>query len=183
MDVSRRQLRWFVFIMGPLVLVSYLVGILRADEPADLWGGIGPAAQAATIPFMFVAAAGFLVFAWIVLFKLDDEALAGLRWPGRISDGRGRTRLAAAYALYLIPSALWLEATLLHLNNPSSWTPALVIAVLALVAIGIIMLGLLSWSAIRDQVPRAKWMLAGVIGMAYQSIVNDLIIWVLAFPW
>lgn len=183
MDVTLSQLRWFVFIMGPLVLVSYVLGIMRAKDPAALWGGITGAERTAIIPFMFVAAAGFLIFAYFMLFKLDAEQLAGLRWPWGESDGNGLDRALLAYALYLIPSALWLESTLLHLGQQQTWSQVVVIVVLSLVSIGIIMLGLLSWSAIQDGVPGAWWMLVGVIGMGYQSIVNDNIIWVWKFPW
>lgn len=181
--VTRRHLRAFVFVAGPLVLVSYVVGIARADDPEALWGGITGAARAATIPFMFVAAAGFLAYAWVILFRLDDEQLAGLHWPWAAPDGRGAQRALTSYALYLIPSALWLEATLLHLNDPRAWTPTLVVGVLFLVSVGLVMLGLLGWSAHRERVPRARWMVLGAIGMGIQSIVNDLIIWVIEFPW
>lgn len=183
MRITQKQLRAVVFVLGPLVLVSYVAGIARAEAPDDLWGGVTGTLQLATIPFMFVAAAGFLAYAWIALFKLDDTTLAALRWPGRVSDGKGHSRLLAAYLLYLIPSALWLEATLLHLNEPRSWTPTLVIGILALASIGIVMLGLLGWSAYKDQVPGARWLILGAIGMGYQSIVNDLVIWVIQFPW
>ncbi len=183
MDATLTQLRWFVFIMGPLVLVSYVAGILRAKEPEDLWGGVEGTMRTATIPFMFLAAAGFLVFAYFLLFRLEPTQLAGLRWPWGTSDGNGIDRALLGYALYLIPSALWLESTLLHLNHPQPWTPALVIIVLTLVSVGIVMLGLLSWSAVQDGVPGAAWMLAGVVAMGIQSILNDNVVWVLKFPW
>ncbi|MGB0652080.1 MAG: hypothetical protein ACPGQL_02670 [Thermoplasmatota archaeon] len=183
MDVTLGRLRLFVWIAGPLVPLSYVIGIARAPEPEALWGGIVGAERLAVVPFMFLAAAGFLTFAYHVLYRLDQDQLASLRWPWGQQDGRGLQRLLAAYALYLIPSALWLEATLLHLERGQVWTQVLTIAVLTLVSIGILMLGLLSWSARRDGVPGAPWMLAAVVAMGIQSILNDNIIWVWKFPW
>ncbi len=183
MEVSLTGLRAFVFVMGPLVLVSYVVGIMRAESPEALWGGIKGAARTATIPFMFVAAAGFLATAYVLLFKLTGAQLEGMHWPWAEADGQGTNRLLLAYAVYLIPSALWLEATLLHLQHGSPWTQALVIVVLTLVSVGLVMLGLLGYGAVQDGVPGAWWIVAGVIAMAIQSTINDNIIWVWKFPW
>ncbi len=183
MEVTLTQVRWAVFVLGPLVLVSYVAGIMRASDPEALWGGVTAGERLAIVPFMLLAAAGFLIFAYYALFALDAQQLASLRWPWGSADGNGLNRLLWAYVLYLVPSALWLESTLFHLNNPQPWTPALVVIVLTLVSVGIVMLGLLSWGAIQDDVPGAKWMLAGVFAMGFQSIVNDNIIWVAKFPW
>ncbi len=183
MDVTLSGLRIFVFIAGPLVLVSYVAGIARADDAEALWGGITGTERMAIIPFMFVAAAGFLAYAYVLLFSMDAGQLAALRWPWAESDGNGLQRAFWSYALYLIPSALWLESTLLHLNHPQPWTPALVVAVLALVSVGIVMMGLLAWGAYEDGVPGALWMILGALAMGYQSIINDLIIWSWKFPW
>ncbi len=176
-------LRVFVFIMGPLVLVSYVVGIKRAKQPEELWGGIDGRARIATIPFMFLAAAGFLAAAYVLLFGLGRAQLDALHWPGGAADGNGIERVFWAYLLYLVPSALWLESTLLHLNRPRAWTPALVVIVLTLVTVGLVMLGLLAWPAYQSGVPGAGWLLAGVIAMGIQSTFNDNIIWVWKFPW
>ncbi len=182
-SVDVNTLRWFVAILGPLVLVSYVVGILRADDPQALWGGVSAAEQKLIVPFMFVAAAGFLGAAYILFFKWTPDQLAGLHWPGQEADGNGMQRLLWAYALYLIPSALWLESTLLHLNVGATWTQALVILVLSLVSVGLFALGALAIGAMQDGYPAAGWLLAGVIGMVIQSTINDNIIWVIKFPW
>ena len=40
MEITREALRLALYITGPLVLASYVVGISRMDSPNDLWVGI-----------------------------------------------------------------------------------------------------------------------------------------------
>lgn len=183
MDVSPMTLRWFVAIAGPLVLVSYVIGIARAEQPQALWGGIEGSERMLIVPFMFVAAAGFLAYAYIALFSMDGATQAGLRFPWQEADGNGQSRLLMAYALYLIPSMLWLEATLLHIKVGEPWTQWVTIGVLTAVSVGIVLLGLIGWAAHQDGVPGAIWLILGAVAMGIQSIVNDNIIWVWKFPW
>ncbi len=181
MDVN--ALRWAVGILGPLVLVSYVVGLLRAPEPEALWGGVDGNLRTAIVPFMFVAAAGFLGAAYILFIRWTPDQLASLHWPGGSPDGQGIDRLFWAYLLYLIPSALWLESTLLHLQVGAAWSQGLVITVLSLVTVGLVMLGALAVAAIQAGLPAAGWLLVCVVGMFIQSTINDNIIWVIKFPW
>ena len=112
---------------------------------------------------MFIAAAGFLVYWWIVFFQFDQGMFFSLHWPWKAPDGKGADRLILAYTLILIPSALWLESTLFHLSNDYSWTPVLVIGILILVAIGNVMLGLLAYGSYQDGVDGSGLMIAGAV--------------------
>ena len=183
MEITRQLVLIFTFVFGPLVLASYVYGISHADKPQDLWGGIPLSWQAYIVPFMFIAAAGFLIYWWIVFFQFDQDTFSSLHWPWGYSDGNGAIRLLLAYALVLIPSALWLESTLFHLSNNYSWTPVLVIGILMMVAIGNIMLGLLAYGAYQDGVNCSGLMMIGAVMLGIQCIVNDCIIWSLKFPW
>ncbi|HIB73781.1 MAG TPA: hypothetical protein EYM74_06765 [Candidatus Marinimicrobia bacterium] len=183
MEITRQLVLIFTFVFGPLVLASYVYGISHADKPQDLWGGIPLSWQAYIVPFMFIAAAGFLIYWWIVFFQFDQDTFSSLHWPWGYSDGNGAIRLLLAYALVLIPSALWLESTLFHLSNNYSWTPVLVIGILMMVAIGNIMLGLLAYGAYQDGVNGSGLMMIGAVMLGIQCIVNDCIIWSLKFPW
>ena len=40
LEISREFVRTVVFVLGPMVLASYVVGLRRADDPMALWGGI-----------------------------------------------------------------------------------------------------------------------------------------------
>ena len=183
MEITRQLVLIFTFVFGPLVLASYVYGISHADKPQDLWGGIPLSWQAYIVPFMFIAAAGFLIYWWIVFFQFDQDTFSSLHWPWGYSDGNGAIRLLLAYALVLIPSALWLESTLFHLSNNYSWTPVLVIGILMMAAIGNIMLGLLAYGAYQDGVNGSGLMMIGAVMLGIQCIVNDCIIWSLKFPW
>ena len=132
---------------------------------------------------MFVAALGYLIYWWIALFQLEISELENLRWPWSNSDGLGMERLLLAYALFLIPSALWLESTSYHLSNDLSWTPIIVVGTLLLASIGNIMLGLLAYGAYLDGVQGSQLMLLGAFMISIQCILNDLIIWSVKFPW
>lgn len=183
MEVGRSAILGFTLVVGALVLTSYAIGVRRFTKASDLWGGVTPAMQKVIIPLMLLAAAGFLVTFILLLFKADAAVLANLRWPWGGSDGQGGGRLLLGLALLLIPSALWLEATRMHLVSPQPWTPALIITILGLVALGNVLLILLFTSAYQDRVAHGGWMLAGMVALGVQTIVNDFVIWNLKFPW
>ncbi|MDG1555436.1 MAG: hypothetical protein P8R00_04225 [Candidatus Poseidoniaceae archaeon] len=183
MKVSRNFVRTFIFIFGNLVLVSYLYGLSHASDQEALWGGIPWSQAQMIVPFMFLAAFGFLMYWWTILYQNDVSMMESLRWPWGESDGGGGARLLLAFALVVIPSALWLEATIYHLDNNYSWTPILVVGVLMLTCVGNIMMGLLAYSAYTDKLPGGGKMLLGSIFLGIQCILFDGIYWNLKFPW
>ena len=183
MEVSREMIRIFTFIAGPLVLVSYALALSKMDDKTALWGGIPGSWITYIVPFMFLAAIGFLMYWWVALFQIEISVLESLRWPWGESDGNGARRLLFAYAMFLIPSMFWIDSTRMHINNDYAWTPFLVIGVLALASIGNIMFGLLAYGAYQDGVDGSGVMLLGSIFLGIQVIVNDLIVWSAKFPW
>ena len=183
MEVSREFIRKFTFVAGPLVLISYAFALSRLDDWDSLWGGVPETWITYIVPFMFIAAIGFLMYWWVALFKLDVAVFESLRWPWNESDGNGGMRLLLAYALFLIPSMLWIDSTIFHMNNSYSWTPILVIGILALASVGNIMLGLLAYGAMQDGVEGSRIMLLGSVFLGIQVILNDQIIWSAKFPW
>jgi len=182
-EITRQFVLVFTFVFGPLVLASYAYGASHADRPADLWGGIPPSWQGYIVPFMFLAAIGFLIYWYTVFFHLDEASVESLRWPWGNSDGEGGARLLLSLSLILIPSALWMESTIFHLENEYSWTPVLVIGMLFLTSVGNLMLGLLGFSAYQDGVDGAGLMIIGSVMLGVQCILNDFFIWVYKFPW
>tara|TARA_B100001996_G_scaffold276667_1_gene217295 strand:+ start:183 stop:794 length:612 start_codon:yes stop_codon:yes gene_type:complete len=183
MEVTRESLKITTTLLGILVLVSYYYGVTRAEEPTKLWGGVPPSWQTYIVPFMFVAAIGYLAYWWITVFQMDSSTIETLNWPWADSDGNGMNRLAIAYGLILIPSAIWLESTLFHMSNDYAWTPLLVVGILSLVSLGNIMLGLLAYDAHLSGIENSWILIAGSLMLASQVIVNDLIIWSIKFPW
>ena len=183
MDVTRQAVLIFTLICGPIVLLSYIYGVSHSENPSELWGGIPESWWTFIVPFMFIAAAGFMIYWWVVFFRLDESTLRDLRWPWGESDDFGISRLLTSFALFMIPSALWLESTLFHINSDYAWTPILVIGILTLVSIGNIMMGLLAYAAYEDGVENARMMIAGSVMLGIQCILNDWILWTYKFPW
>ena len=184
MEITKEAIRTFTFVAGPLVLISYAYALSRLDDKMALWGGIPQSWITYIAPFMFLAAAGWLVYWWVALFQLDVSTLESLRWPWQESgDGMGLNRLFWAYALFLIPSALWIDSTIFHMNNDYSWTPYLVVGILAIVSVANVMYILLAFTAYQDGVEGAGWMLICSLALGIQVIVNDLIVWSAKFPW
>ena len=184
MVITRRFVRIFVVVCGILVLLSYVYGVSRTDDSMILWGGIPESWIVFIVPCMFLAAFGWLIYWWTILYRADLSVVEQLRWPWqKTSDGAGLNRIFLSYSLFMIPSMLWLESTLFHINNDYSWTPMLVIGILTLVSIGNIMLGMLGYSSYKDGFAGGKTMLIGSILLGIQCIIFDGIIWNVKFPW
>ena len=81
MEVTRQLVLVFTLLFGPLVLASYAYGLSHAEKPMELWGGVPETWRGYIVPFMFVAAFGFLMYWYIVFFKFDESAIQSLRWP------------------------------------------------------------------------------------------------------
>jgi len=184
MEITRQFIRIWVIILGILVLASYVYGLSKAEDKMALWGGIPLSWVKFIVPWMFIAAIGWLIYWWTILYSVDASVIEQLRWPWQdTSDGKGANRLFLTYCIFLIPSMLWLESTLFHINNEYSWTPFLVIGVLTLASIGNIMFGLLAYSAYQDDLEGAKLMLAGSIMLSIQCVFLDGILWNVKYPW
>ena len=183
MEVKRQIVLIFTLVFGPLVLASYVYGVSHAQDPKELWGGVPESWQSYIVPFMFVAALGFLIYWYVVFFQFEESALGAMRWPWSESDGNGAYRLLISYAIFLIPSALWIESTIFHMENSHSWTPIIVIGTLFLTSVGNVMLGLLAYGSYQDGIEGSGLMILGAFLLAIQCILNDFVIWVYKFPW
>lgn len=183
MTISRQKIRLFTAICGVNVLLSYLYGLSHAQDRLGLWGGVPEAWRLPITCCMFLAAAGFLTYWWIALFQWTEETIGSLRWPWALADGQGTRRLISAYALLLLPSALWMETTIYHMEQPSSWSAVLPITMLTLAALGAILLALLANTARQDNISGAKAMSIGGALVCLQVVINDWIVWTLLFPW
>ncbi len=184
MEVTRSMVRLAVYILGPLVLISYVIGISRMESPNDLWGGIPESWRPLNVTCMFISAGGFLIMWWFFLYRWDASVVETIQWPWLEGDSGGHARLLVAFLLVMIPSALWLELTAFHIRTDYNWTQWLVIGNLLLVCLGNILLGLLAWNAHQQSIASGTmWVLIGSILLAIQVIINDGILWNLKFPW
>ena len=99
MNISQKKLRLLTAVCGVNVLLSYLYGLSHAVDGPALWGGVPESWRMPITSCMFFAAAGFLTYWWIVLFRWKAETIHTLRWPWSTQDDKGMTRLLMAYAL------------------------------------------------------------------------------------
>ena len=161
----------------------------------DLWGCISDSIiYAWMLPCMAIAVTGYLIFTWFFLVKWDPNLVEDLQWPwyqptSEVNQALvgGHARLLLAYMFFLVPSILWLELTILHLQYRKIWSQVLVIGNLWLVCIGNILMVLLAWSAHRQfshQVgTKTIWPIIGSLMLGLQCIINDGIVWNVKFPW
>ena len=184
MEISRETVRLAVYILGPLVLASYVFGIYRMSDPNQLWGGIPESWRTLNVSCMFVSAAGFLIMWWFFLYRWDATIVEQIQWPWSEGGSGGHSRLLIAFLLVIIPAMFWLEATAFHIRTDYDWTKWVVIGTLWLTCLGNILLGLLAWNAHQqDLTSDTIWPVIGAVMLAIQVIGNDGILWVSKFPW
>ena len=128
-----RNLIWIVLIGGFAVVGSYVLGVLARPEAARaLWGGVPEGIQSIISVNMFLGAAGFFLFTYFIVFKLDPGKV-------RIADRYGYRLFILIYAAILFPSALWLPLTFLAVDQASvilGWVVRLDLAVVGAASIG-----------------------------------------------
>ena len=184
MEITRETVRISLFILGPLVLASYVIGISRMGDPTQLWGGIPDSWRTLNVTCMFIAAAGFLIMIWFFLYHWDSSAVESIQWPWGEGDEGGHMRLLISLLLVLIPSMCWLELTSYHISSGSTLSQWLVIGNLWLVCLGNVLLGLLAWGAHQQGIATDTiWPIVGAVMLALQVVGNDGIIWVIKYPW
>lgn len=111
---------------GILVLASYAHGLITNPSKASaLWGGVPKAWLPVYTTSMLLAAAGYLLFTFFLLFRAHEF--------GIVIDFR---MLSLVYLAILVPSALWMPLTVQMVASPSPSTWVGIRLVLTLVALG-----------------------------------------------
>jgi hypothetical protein len=164
-----------ILLGGPLVIASYVHGALNPPANGSIWGGVPESLQPLYTASMLCAAAGFLPFTWLVLFKTDPASarVGGFRYGV----------FAPLYAAVMLCSAAWLPLTSQLLDAPSVTLWLAVRGVLFGAALG--SLGLLLAIAGLTPRPSRGWRGAALVGAAcfcWQTVVLDALIWPAYFP-
>lgn len=174
MDRQKRSLIALNVIGGAAVLASYVVGV-RAISGEALWGGVPESLKPLYTLNMLLAAAGYFLFTFYIVFRLDSKTT--------LVAGRFRYQsFHVLYALVLIPSAAWLPLTGYMVEHPSPFAWACVRIDLALVALG--SLGLIaSLLDLGSKAPRGRALaIAGLVPFCLQTVVLDALVWPAFFP-
>ena len=111
MPTTKRILLGLNVILGPAVLVSYVLGYkMGGGDAALFWGGVPSTWQPIYTANMFLAAAGYLVFTGFFVFSANPVSATVLgRW--------GFGSLNLMYLGVLLFSAIWMPLTA-HVLNP-----------------------------------------------------------------
>jgi hypothetical protein len=175
MDPRKRAIVALQVLGGPLVLISYAYSFGRYPALVDdMWGGVPEAVRGVYTGWMFVAAAGYLLFTYVFVFRTDPGSARLL--------GTGYGVLLPLYALVLIPSAAWMPLTGAMLEAPAPGLWPVVVAGLWLTLAG--SLGLLAATWSKQPAWPPPWRVLAVLGavaFCVQTVVLDGIVWVWLF--
>ena len=80
-EITRQFIRICVIIFGILVLSSYVYGLSKAEDKMVLWGGIPHSWIKFIVPWMLIAALGWLIYWWTILYSVDAVSYTHLTLP------------------------------------------------------------------------------------------------------
>ena len=180
--MMRKTVFWFANIVGPLILLSYWRGVGAFDDPSVYWGNVPEGMQSFIVPWMFVAAAGYLMMFHRFFLAWSEEEVASLHWPWKENDGKGVQRLFALYAAFLLTSLVWIDLTRIYIEGPSMLVAVAIVAVLWTAGLAAVGFGVLVWPA-RERLSGARIVLLGSFMLSIQCTWWDAIYWVLNFAW
>jgi hypothetical protein len=175
MHPQKRSLLWLNALGGAAVLGSYVWGLAQPEVAGGLWGGVPESLRPLYTANMFLAAAGYFLFAPYIFFRIAPDAT-------RIAGRYGFGTFHLLFALVLVPSALWLPLTAWMLASPSAvlwWAIRLDLALVGLGSLG------LAWAllALGPERPRGRVLaLIGLVPFCLQTAVLDALVWPLFFP-
>jgi len=172
MDANKRWLIAIILIGGVAVLGSYIWGIQsRPDAGQILWGGVPEKIRPFYTVNMFLAAAGYFLFTFFILFRLDPIE----------TKVTSRFRFGAFHGLYsaiLIPSALWLPLTFLAVDQSSQallWMVRIVLSVVGAASLG------LFFALLKAKPSQPGWAyrlaITGSMFFCIQTVILDAIVW------
>jgi hypothetical protein len=176
MHPHKRTMAWINVLGGTAVLASYAHGLWsHPTTRSDLWGEVPQAIRPVYGGWMFVAAAGYLVFTYYLFFCLDPkEARIAHRFDIRVFN--------VLYGVILVPSALWMPLTfeLLDDPNPGLWLVIRLVLWIVGLASVILVVALLS---LRPRQPARAYRLAvaGSIAFTIQTALLDALVWTAFF--
>ena len=180
--MNRRTVFWFTNIVGPLILVSYWRGVAAFEDPLVYWGEVPERMQSFIVPWMFVAAAGYLMMFHRFFFAWSEVEVASLHWPWKEDDGNGLQRLFILYAAFLLTSLVWIDLTRIYIEGPSTLGAVAIVVVLWTAGLASVGFGLLIWPA-RERLSGSNIALLGSVMLSIQCTWWDAIYWVFNFAW
>jgi uncharacterized membrane protein len=177
MDAEQIILACINVVGGVLVIGSY-VREIRAHPRTrnDAWGGVPRRLIRPYVVSMLLAAAGFFLFTYFILFRLEPS-------EARIADTFDFSLFYVIYALILFPSALWMPLTFSMLERPRRsmwWAIRLTLAVVGLASVWLLVSLLLT--SPKEPTWAFGLAVAGSAAFCVQTALLDAIVWPAYFP-
>ena len=167
-----------VNVVGGLgVLGSYFIGFATHPGASEkLWGNVTPLLKSVYTVTMPLAAIGYFLFAYFILFQLDSK-------KAMIGDFFGFEALTVIFIIILLPSAMWMPLTFKMIEAPNLqlwWAIRIVLLVIALASLALIC-ALLS---LNQREPAWSYWLAviGSVLFFVETGIMDAFIWPAYFP-
>jgi len=172
---------WFLVInvIGGLgVIASYAAGLITHPNTEELlWGRITPALKSVYLVSMPLAAAGYLLFAYFILFHVDAKTV-------QVGNVGGFVIFDIIFIVMLVFSAFWMPLTfkLIETQSPGWWWP--IRSVLFMVGLAALAL-LVALLVINQKEPAwSYWLaIAGSVMFFIQTGIMDALIWPAMFPY
>jgi hypothetical protein len=174
-----KTFRWLLLAInllgGSAVIGSYILGLGSPGAVDSLWGGVSGSARPYYTAGMFLAAAGYFVFTYFILFRMNPEKI-------KVFGCCDARIFHLLYLGILIPSALWMPATFWAVENSSAlavWVVRGILILTALFSLGL--LAALLGTKPRDPAWAHALAVIGAMCFCIQTVALDAVVWGAAF--
>mgnify|MGYP001176844190 CR=1 FL=1 len=165
-----------IIVGGISIIGSYIYGFRAHHNNANsLWGRAPKILRLINLPFMILAAIGFIVFSCFILFHLNPDEV-------RIANSFGFYVFHIIFALILIPSAFWMPLTFAMINRPKTGLWIGIRLVLAIVGISSLALLLVLLNLNINESGLIYWFaIGGAVAFSIQTVLFDTLLWPIFF--
>lgn len=165
-------------IGGVLVLGSYFICFIQfPQERTNLWGGLSKKTQQKIVPFMLLAAGGYLVTSWWFWQIVEPDFV---NFPGKFTYLSSIT----LFAIFLALSSVWMPVAVLAIKTRSTVLQTTTNSVLTGVSISSLLILFLVCTATVETNGISLGQVISIVGwsfLCFQTVFLDGILWVLKF--
>jgi hypothetical protein len=176
MNNKQMILAGLILVGGASVIGSYVYGFLtHSGSINDFWGASPEVFKTVNIPFMILAAIGFIGFTYFILFRIKTNEV-------KIANRFSYNIFFIIFTLILFPSAFWMPLTLSMIANPDDSIWIIIRLILAIVGVSSVALILVLMS-LRPKYPGIAYWFAvgGANAFSIQTFIFDTFLWPLFF--
>jgi len=163
-------------IGGIAVIGSYIQGVMAHPGTGNaLWGGVPSSMRLLYALGMLLAAAGYLILSYYIMFRVEPEGL-------KIAGVFNYLTFAVLYFIVLTASALWMPLTYAYIGNHSEATWLGIRTVLFVTAIGALLMVIALLTMKPREVTTLYWLaVGGASAFFLHTGVLDACLWPVLF--